>query len=55
MLFSSEYHSFGKKTNKQTKKLQMNTERNEMKQKEKRKKRVVGIGILQLLGVLFFF
>lgn len=45
------------KRNKQTEKLQMNTERNEMKQKEKRKKRVVGIGILQLLDVLslFFF
>lgn len=42
------------KRNKQTEKLQMSTERNEMKQKEKRKKRVVGIGILQLLGVLFF-
>lgn len=51
MLFSSEYHSFEKK---QTGKLQMNTARNEMKQEEKRKRRVVGIGILQLLGVLSF-
>lgn len=52
MLFSSEYHSFEKK---QQKKLQINTEQNETKQKEIKKEKGCGYWDIAAFGKFVFF